>query len=236
MSITYYDPIISIRRGSDTPLVEITENKKVINSVSILSEIASRTQKVSVNGTIGGQNYVFYELPLGSTPSIDTTNYYVYFTVDYVISQVNFPVELEGITLGFNFWGQGCHYFPASRVWVTSNSDGNGNYSIETTLEEMIDNYNLYTEDVRIANELIRIASENTRLSQESARVIAESSRVSVEQARVAAEAARVASGALMKSGDSMNGTLAMGTNGIIFGNIKFSFNAGLGTVDITTI
>jgi len=139
LSITYYDPIISIRRGSDTPLVEITENKKVINSVSILSEIASRTQKVSVNGTIGGQNYVFYELPLGSTPSIDTTNYYVYFTVDYVISQVNFPVELEGITLSFNFWGQGCHYFPASRVYSTYENLGNGTYEIETTIQDLCD-------------------------------------------------------------------------------------------------
>ena len=36
---------------------------------------------------------------------------------------------------------------------------------------------------------------------------------------------------------DSKNGDLTMINNsGIVFGNIKFSFNSGLGTVDITTI
>lgn len=36
---------------------------------------------------------------------------------------------------------------------------------------------------------------------------------------------------------DSKTGDLTMVNNsGIVFGNIKFSFNAGLGTVDITTI
>lgn len=139
MAITYYDPIISVRRGADTPLVEITENKKCVNSCVILSEIPSRTQKVNVTGTIGGISYIFFETPLGSTPSIDTTNYYVYFSVDYVIGQVLFPVELEGITLGFNFWGQGCHFFPISRVYSEYSDLGNGNYDILETLQDTVD-------------------------------------------------------------------------------------------------
>ena len=137
MTIELYDPIISMRRTGVNP--EITENKIISNCVTILSEIPNKVNHVDVTGTINGTGYTFYETPLGSTPSIDTTNYYVYFSVDYVGCQVNFPVELNNTTLTFHYFGQGAHFIPSSRIITEFTNLGNNTYSIEETLQDLIE-------------------------------------------------------------------------------------------------
>lgn len=154
------------------------------------------------------------------------------YKVDYITGIVNFNINDNAKSVRAEFFSVGNFKIPSSMIYTENTGD-----LVTETLDEMISNYNLYTEDTRIDNELIRISSETTRLSQESTRVLQENTRKSQESARVVAEANRVAGGALIKSGDTMTGDLTMSTNkGIIMGNIKLNFNSGLGTIDITTI
>lgn len=154
------------------------------------------------------------------------------YKVDYITGIVNFNINDNAKSVRCEFYSVGNFKIPSSMVYTKSEN----NLATES-LEEMIDNYNLYTEDIRIDNEQARISNEDIRISQESTRVSQENTRKSQESARVIAEANRVAGGALIKSGDTMNGDLTMSSdNGIIMGNMKINFNSGLGVLDITTI
>ena len=233
-----YDPIITRRRGDNSePLKSINENLKIINGRVCLTEVPNKFNKVNISGTVDSINYTFYEILDSSSVSIDTTNHICKFKVDYIRGLVDFPLETNGEIFSFSYYGSGATYFPASRVYKSFKINEDGSYDIEQTLEEMIDNYNLHTEDERIANEQTRISNESTRVNAEDIRIYQENARKSAETARINAEAARVSNGALIKSGDTMNGNINFSSdNGIIFGNIKFVFNAGLGTVDIVTV
>lgn len=136
----FFDPIITVRRdGTTSPLKEITENIKVINNIILLSEIPSKSTKVQVTGSIDSVAYTFFELPIGSTLSIDSTNKYVYFSVDYIIGHVQFSSELNGEILSFHYFGQGAHYTPASRCYSQYQDNGNGNYDIIETVQDIVD-------------------------------------------------------------------------------------------------
>lgn len=214
------DPLITTLRAgtAEDPFSNLSENF-IIPSVCkiLLSELPDPIQKLTING--------FYETT-NTSPAVDN------FYCNYYTRQVNFNVANIGDNISISYFGRGNISIPISQVYTLLDEYGD----IEQTLEEMIDNYNLHTEDERIANEAIRVSSENTRINQESARVIADGLRTTAEDARVIAENARVTGGALIKSGDTMTGDLNMEENGIIFGNIKVAKNLSLGTLDVTII
>jgi hypothetical protein len=230
---TFYDPIITKRRGdSNEPLIAKTDIKKIINGRIILDEIPDRLSKCTVTGSIGGIVYIWYEISSG-VPSLDTTAHTGTFLVDYLRGLVDFPLEANGETITVSSMGSGCQFFPASRVY-TSFTDSDGNYDIEETLEEMINRYNLHTEDERIANEAIRESNEDIRVENENTRQSQELSRKDAETARVNAETTRVTGGALIKSGDTMTGDLNITTGKAIkFGNFRVVENQSLGSLDI---
>jgi hypothetical protein len=212
----------------------MNESLKIINGRVCLTEIPDRFNKVNISGTINSITYTFYEILDSSSVSIDTTNHICKFKVDYIRGSVDFPLDVNGETLSFSYKGSGATFFPASRVYKSFKINEDGSYDIETTLEEMIDNYNLHTEDERIANEATRQTNETARTNQENTRQSQETTRLSQETARVNAENARVSGGALIKSGDTMTGDLNITTGKAIkFGKFKLIENQSLGSLDI---
>lgn len=227
----FYDPIITRRRGNNQePLLLINENLKIINGRVCLTEIPNRFDKVNVSGTINSITYTFYEILDSSVISIDTINHICNFKVDYVRGLVDFPLDINGETLSFSYKGSGATYFPASRVYKSFKINEDGSYDIETTLEQMIDNYNLHTEDERIVNEAIRQNNETTRQDNESI-------RQNQEQARIDAESVRVSGGALIKSGGTMTGNITMSNEtAITFGTFKVAKNSSLNCLEISVV
>lgn len=94
----------------------------------------------------------FVENKNSSTPSaLDTTNddYVAEFKPDYLGIRVFFHTGFNGQTVKITFGKSGCHFIPASLVYAKYSNDGNGNYNIEETLQETVDNLtNLESLDV----------------------------------------------------------------------------------------
>ncbi|MCE5220056.1 MAG: hypothetical protein LLF98_02010 [Clostridium sp.] len=212
MSTWDNDKRIDKMRSGDAndPYVYLQEPHKIVNQKVVLEEYPDDFNKVVID------NF---------TEVLTTTPLASQFYCDYANSMLFFNSADDGKTITAKYYGKGVVLLPISRIWV---QETNGD--VTQTLEEMIDNYNLHTEDERIANEAIRVSNENTR-------IISENTRISQEIARVNAEAVRVTGGALIKSGDTMTGDLHISTGkGIVFDNIKIAKNSSLGTLDITTI
>lgn len=183
MSFEFFDPIITKRRSKNQePLIPKTDIKKIINNIVILDEIPDRYSKCAVVCSIGGINYTWYEINSGN-PSIDTINYNASYLVDYTIGQLTFPKEANGETATISSFGTGCHYFPATRVYTKYLSNGNGNYDVTETLQELVDGVN-QAEDIRVENEGIRQYNEGIRQENESTRNENEGTRVSQESTR----------------------------------------------------
>jgi len=94
------------------------------------------------------------------------------------------------------------------------------------------------SENNRISSEITRGSNETARVENEATRSSSEVTRIASENARISAETARVNGGALIKSGDIMNGTLTIAeNNGILFGShIKLSYNSELNSLDFEFI
>lgn len=138
MNQVFYDPFISIRRGNnEQPLVSLSEYKKIINGLVILSEIPHRQNKVQVMGNFGLETYQWYEIVDGF-PTLDTESKIGTYKVDYVYGYVYFHPDVSGSILQFSFYGSGAVYIPASRIYSSFQSNGSGSYDIKETLEDII--------------------------------------------------------------------------------------------------
>lgn len=183
MSFEFFDPIITKRRSiNQEPLISKTDIKKIINNIVILDEIPDKYSKCTVTCSIGGVSYTWYEINSG-IPSVDTVNHIANYLVDYTIGQLTFPIEANGETATISSFGTGCHYFPATRVYTKYLSNGNGNYDVTETLQELVDGVN-QAEDIRVENEGIRQYNEGIRQENESTRNENEGTRVSQESTR----------------------------------------------------
>lgn len=135
----FYDPIVTKRLGTNNePLQQVSENMKIINGRVVLTQIPNREQKVVVTGSINNVVYTFYEIIDQSINLVfDTTNHLCSYKVDYVRGLVDFPLNVNGYTFLFKYFGSGCHYFPASRVY-SSFSSNNDTYDIKQTLQDIV--------------------------------------------------------------------------------------------------
>lgn len=138
MNQVFYDPFISIRRGDNTqPLVNLSEYKKIVNSVVVLSEIPNKFNKVQVMGNINSEIYQWYEIYDG-LPNFDVVNKIGTYRVDYVHGYVYFHPDTNGGILQFSFTGSGAVYVPASRVYSSFQTNGDGSYDITQTLQDIV--------------------------------------------------------------------------------------------------
>ena len=156
-------------------------------------------------------------------------------------------------TLNFSFKGTGAYYLNAKRVFVLTDTNG----EVIETLQDVVDianeamvdyvseqerisneNERISAEDIRISNESTRGTNETSRINAEVIRDDSEDVRIANELARVDAENLRVEGGALIKSGDTMNGTLNMNANinmnenEIQLGGFKIKHNPNLNSID----
>ena len=225
------------------PFIPISESRQIENNRLTLTEIPDSFNRVIVTSDDGK---LWYELPIG----IPTENQYV---VDYNEGFIDFHSSNNLLTVNCQYLGTGFHYLSASRIIV-----GSSNIDIAQTLQDVVDVANeamvdYVNEQERISNENTRVSAENIRISNETTRGINETSRVTTEGtrvnsentrianelARVSAENIRIANGALIKSGDTMNGilnmnnTLTMNENAINLGGFKIKHNPNLNSLDI---
>ena len=148
----------------------------------------------------------------------------------------------------FSYLGTGVFYINSKRVFSQVDSNGDVVQTLQDVIdvanEAMVDyvsenerisneNERISAENIRIPNEDIRITNEINRVNAEVIRDDSEDIRIANEIARVNAENLRVEDGALIKSGDTMNGTLNMGENEIQLGGFKIKHNPNLNSLDI---
>ena len=214
MPIWNNDPLITtLRAGTiSDPFLNLIESFTIPSIQKILlTELPDPVNKLIIDGF----TEVFINTPLED-----------HFYCNYYTGQVYFNSANIGDNISISYYGRGLISIPISKIYTSLDSNGN----IIENLQEMIDRYNLYTEDIRIANELLRIEHENSRISLENARIVAETNRINAENIRVAG-------GALIKSGGTMTGDISMAPDkGIVFGNFKIKNNVSLGTIDIELI
>jgi hypothetical protein len=111
-----------MRKGTwDDPHKKITETLPIINGKATLSEIPSRSEKVSVTGNIS----TLYEIEDGELSEI-------LYRVDYENGVVFFNVTHNNKNFTFTYEGIGRHFFPSDGIWVTQDTNG----SIQTAKEK----------------------------------------------------------------------------------------------------
>lgn len=117
------------RKGTaDDPFVPLQETLTVFETKVYLSEIPSKTNRV----TVSGQGIQWYEV---DTPHVDLqVNEY---RVNYILGIVEFHVSNNNKSLQFNFFGTGSISVPSSRI--TAESD---NGVPTKTLKEVINEAN----------------------------------------------------------------------------------------------
>ena len=240
----YQTSVISrLRKGTpDDPYINITESQQIIQNKAVISEIPDTFTKVTVSGL--GVTWI-------ETNSIPTENQY---KVDYNYGYVEFHSSRNNETLNFSYKGTGAYYLNAKRVFVLTDTNGEVIETLQDVVdvanEAMVDYVNeqerisnetgrVSAENIRISNETTRGTNETDRVTTEDIRVSAENIRISNESARVSAENIRISNGALIKSGDTMNGilnmnnTLTMNENEIDLGGFKIKHNPNLNSLDI---
>jgi hypothetical protein len=200
----YQNPIISQMR---TNYIDKSESQQIVNSKVVLSELPDSFAKVQVSG-------------IGVT-WIETKNHSPFaneYYVDYTNGVVTHHSSREGLQLSYSFKAKGLQFYPATRVYVETDSNGDvtktlgdiiseGEQAIEdlALISEAIDDAETATQaainatnTVNSTNtniqsaESVRVSSENTRNSQESTRQSQEATRQSQESSRVSAETGRV--------------------------------------------
>jgi hypothetical protein len=134
------DPIIMMKRGNDTPYVNIVEEVYVSSGKAVLTEIPYKRDRVQILKKIDGNSTttgidggsftdgnqsisetvtipIMYEIDSGSP----NDNQYV---VDYVEGVITFNVSQEGVRFLVTYTGTGYHFYPSSRVYYKQNADG----------------------------------------------------------------------------------------------------------------
>lgn len=123
------DPTFVYQRESNSYVFR-HETAIVNNGTVVLMEIPDFTNKViakKIDGTILTE----------VTTDVLTTNQY---RVDYSTGIVYYDISLEGTKITNDYYGTGYVSFPASRVWVDSNTDAQ-NKSIQQLVNDLDNNY-----------------------------------------------------------------------------------------------
>jgi hypothetical protein len=200
----YQNPIISQMR---TNYIDKSESHQIVNSKVVLSELPDSFAKVNVSGI--GVTWIETK-----NPSPSANEYYV----DYTNGVVTHHSSREGIQLLYSFKAKGLQFYPASRVYVETDSNGD----VVKTLGDIISQGEQAIIDLGLVSEAIddaetatqaainatntvnstntniqssesgRVTAENTRNSQESTRQSQETTRKNQETSRVSAETSRV--------------------------------------------
>lgn len=200
----YQNPIISQMR---TNYIDKSESHQIVNSKVVLSELPDSFAKVQVSGI--GVTWIETK-----NPSPSANEYYV----DYTNGVVTHHSSREGIQPTYSFKAKGLQFYPASRVYVETDSNGDvtktlgdiiseGEQAIVDLglISETIDDAEAATQAAINATNTInttntniqsaesgRVTAENTRNSQESTRQSQETTRKNQETSRVSAETSRV--------------------------------------------
>jgi len=124
-SFTFNDPILSTRRKGDIldPYIPVVQSILVERNKAILAENPDSFNRVIVSG----QNITWVEID----KDLPTENQFI---VDYSLGIVTFHPSRNNLELQFNYYGTGCDYFPASRVWTI-----NEGYTVVETLGNLVD-------------------------------------------------------------------------------------------------
>jgi len=244
----FNSPIIStLRSGTqDDPFINRKDRHVVINNYVFLQEIPDNFNLLQVTNPDATEE-LYYKIVNGNPQNA------AQYLVDYTYGYIQFHPDANGKNLLIDYWGKGGIMWPIGRIWTLS-SDNNVTQTLQDVVnvanEAMVDYVNeqerISNEDIRISAEDIRISNETTRGTNETGRVTTEGTRVSSENtrianeiARVSAENIRISNGALIKSGDTMNGILNMNAdinmneNAINLGGFKIKHNANLNSLDI---
>ncbi len=180
------DPLVyTLRSGQlGDEFIDINLQYKIVQQKILLDELPDPITRVSINGMVETQSI---------NPELNQ------FYCNYHLGTCHFNVANEGQTVSVNWKGRGNAAIPISRIWTQIDSNGD----VIETLEQMINNYNLYTESVRVANEITRESNEDTREVAETTRQNQETARVNAEAARVIAENERVVNNVLRSEFDT---------------------------------
>lgn len=169
----FTDPIITMKRGSGQPYLQILEEVYVDNNgKAILTEIPYKYDRVQIleqTGGVGGIDTVdggsftdstksgsetiifptMYEISQGSPAD----NQYI---VDYIQGVVTFNVSQNGAKFLVKYTGSGFHYFPSSRVSYQQNLDGT-----VTTIKDILDSSMDTINNIQTAENNANAAANN---------------------------------------------------------------------------
>jgi hypothetical protein len=169
----FTDPIITMKRGSDQPYLQIIEEIYIDSQgKALLTEIPYKYDRVQIleqTGGVGDTNSVdggsFTDsTKSGSETIIFPTMYEItdgvvednQYKVDYVQGVLTFNASQVGAKYLCKYTGSGFHYFPSSRISYQQNLDG----SI-TTIKQVLDSSMTTINNIQNAMDNANTATNN---------------------------------------------------------------------------
>lgn len=134
MSITASrDPIITYwytdEAGDKISYLRTNETQVIVGNKILLNEIPDEYYKVQIE--ISATPLV--EVSLGTV--LESNEY----SVDYALGSVNFDSSLDGSTATVTqYYARGVFYFPASRVWYTTDEYGEISQTVKDVLDTLL--------------------------------------------------------------------------------------------------
>lgn len=157
------DPVYLFQRKGtpDDPYIDLTENEIVSNGFVTLKELPYFTTKVTVKKSDGTT------LTEVTTDTLTVSQY----RVDYSIGIVYFNSSMNNQNLTFLYRGTGMLSFPASRIWIDSNT-GSSIMSLQemiTTMDNSVTNINTAIDNANTAAQDVSVAINNANTATTNA-------------------------------------------------------------------